>query len=399
MHRRPTLRTLPLAATLAATVVLGCSSESDPPPQPSFPCSPTSPSPDDDFARQRDPNSPRVALAEAIAAQFMSTHEPEQLTWDWGEGTFVLSLVDLYRVTGNQRYRDYYQRWIDSYVSVGYRDLLVASDRCPPALAALALYQESCTEAYRTVVTDVLRYLYEQAARTEQGGISHMGTSEIFQPTLWVDSLFMFGNVLTRWGAFADDEQALDEYATQLDIFATLLQDEDGWFRHAYGWELTHEDVYWARGNGWVTAATAEYLQVRLDRGETDERARTVLLDQVDAIVASQDGASGLWWTVLDRPGETYLETSAAALFALGMARAYRAGLLDDGSLPVIESAMSGVESRIETGSDGEPVVTGISGPTTVGTFDDYATIELGDDIDYGVGAVILALIETSGLP
>jgi hypothetical protein len=33
-----------------------------------------------------------------------------------------------------------------------------------------------------------------------------------------------------------------------------------------------------------------------------------------------------------------------------------------------------------------------------VGDFDHYANIEVDSDIDYGVGAAILALIESSGL-
>jgi unsaturated rhamnogalacturonyl hydrolase len=186
---------------------------------------------------------------------------------------------------------------------------------------------------------------------------------------------------------------------SQIDIFATALQDSNGWLRHAYNWQLNHDDLYWARGNSWVTASVAEYLRARARRGERDDRAQAVLEAQVEAVAASQDGATGLWWNILDRPGEIYLETSAAALFALGLARGYRDGLLDSSVLPVIETAMAGIEERIAADAEGHPVVTGISGPTTVGTFEGYADVPLGDDIHYGVGAVILALVETSGLP
>ena len=47
----------------------------------------------------------------------------------------------------------------------------------------------------------------------------------------------------------------------------------------------------------------------------------------------------------------------------------------------------------------GRPVVTGVSSPTTVGTFEYYAELSTTDDISYGLGTVIMALIETSGLP
>jgi len=75
----------------------------------------------------------------------------------------------------------------------------------------------------------------------------------------------------------------------------------------------------------------------------------------------------------------------------------HRAGFVDASALSNIQSAMDGVRARIVDNGDG-PVITGTSGPTTVGDFDAYAAIELEDDIHYGVGAVILALVETSGL-
>jgi unsaturated rhamnogalacturonyl hydrolase len=217
--------------------------------------------------------------------------------------------------------------------------------------------------------------------------------------SLWLDSLFMFGGVLTRWGAYADDVRALDEYAFQFSLFTDRLQDDGGFMMHAHDWPVGTQDdgIYWARGNSWVTAAGYEYLAVRQKRGESDATVEQALAKHVDAIIASQEPSDGLWWTVLNRPGETYTETSASALFALGLARGHRAGFLDDAVLPTIQSAMDGVRARIVEGGDG-PVVTGVSGPTTVGDFDDYAAIELTDDIHYGVGAVILALIETSGL-
>jgi unsaturated rhamnogalacturonyl hydrolase len=266
-------------------------------------------------------------------------------------------------------------------------------------MAALALYTETCELGYREVVSDTLTFLYDEALRDADGGINHLGTSPIFGVSLWLDSLFMFGGVLSRWGNHADDARALDEYAGQFALFARRLQHDGGFLMHAHNWPVStqDDDIFWARGNAWITASGYEYLTFRKKRGESDANVEQALAKQVDAIVASQEPADGLWWTVLNRPGETYTETSASALFALGLARGHRAGFVDAAALPVIQSAMAGVRSRIVDATDG-PMVTGISGPTTVGDFDHYAAIEVEGDIHYGVGAVILALIETSGL-
>ena len=399
MWRRNRGRVAGVAAVAAVCVSLpGCGDDGggEEASAPAFVCTPASPSATDPFVTERDPASEAVVLAQAIADRTLAVHEPTEIAWDWGEAVLMLGLVDLYRLTGKTAYRDYYRAWIDHHLGTYNINM---SDRCPPALSALALYQETCDDKYRTVVDDVLHYLYDVAPRTPEGGISHMGTVNIFGETLWVDSLFMFGNVLIRWGELAGDERALGEFSKQFDVFANLLQAEGGLFTHAYAWPGDQDEgVYWARGNAWVTASGYEYLRVRKARGETDAAVEASLAKQVSAILDTQDQASGMWWTVMSRPGEIYLETSATALFALGMARGYRYGYLDASVLPAIDAAMTGVGAMIEQDAQGRPVVTGTSGPTTVGQFKDYAAVELGDDISYGVGAVILALIETSKL-
>jgi unsaturated rhamnogalacturonyl hydrolase len=349
------------------------------------------------FVSKRDPQSDRIRLALDIALRYISLHPPEEEHWDWGPATLMFSLTELYRVTGDTRLRDYYQAWMDHHIAEGY--LLTWSDHCPPSLTALALYRETGDPAYEAVVLDVMTYLFEEAPRIE-GGISHMGTMDLLGDTLWLDSLFMFGMILTRWGEHTGDRAYLDEIREQFLIFAELLQEDPGLMVHAYHWPNPQDpDVYWARGNGWVTASGFEYLRVKRNRGERGDAAIEALLGrQIEAIGQYQDADSGLWWTVLNRPGETYLETSASALFAYGMARGYRYGFLDDAVLPALASAMDGVEARILRDASDFPYVSDISGPTTAGDFRNYQTVDLGDDISYGVGAVILALIETSGL-
>jgi len=398
--RRPLRPVLASLWALALPCLPGCGSDDDPAGPQLPPCEPHVPGPDDPFAQAHDPDSAQIALASSVAARFAADNVATDLTWDWGEGTAMYGFTELYRVTAEPDLRAFYAAWIDHYRSGGYQHLITSSDRCPPALSALALYTETCDLGYRTIVTDTLHYLNEEALRTPDGGINHLGTNDLFGVSLWVDSLFMFGNVLTRWAEHADDDAALDEYHDQFLIFAAHLQSDSGWFKHAHDWPLAdqEDDVFWARGNAWVTAATYDYLRVRQARGEQDAAVEQAIARQVEAIVAAQDPQSGLWWTVVNRPGETYTETSASALFAVGLARGYRHGLLDAEVLPVIDAAMQGVTDRLVDDGGAGHVVTGVSGPTMVGDFDYYAGIETDDGIHYGVGAVILALVETSGL-
>jgi unsaturated rhamnogalacturonyl hydrolase len=350
------------------------------------------------YAAKRDPSSADVTLAKAIADRYMAIYPADKLKWDWEPTVLMFGLSELYRVTGDVRYRDYYRAWIDRHIDAGYE--IVTSDTCAPALLAAILYMDLGVDKYLAVVNEAFDYLDHRALRTKQGGINHMGVSSSLGVTLWLDSLFMFGELLTRWGEFSNDKARLEMYGGQFRIFTDLLQSPGGLFVHAYGWVgQVDKDIYWGRGNGWITASGFDHLRALRLRGESNPQVELALKRQVSAIISSQDAATGMWWTVLNRPGDTYLETSAGALFAYGLARGYRYGYLDKDVLPVISSAIAGVKSKIHYDDQGRPIVGGVSVGTTAGTFSYYAGLAVKDDLGYGVGAVILSLIDSSGLP
>ncbi len=398
MIHRPLAPALALLALLPFT--LACGDESDPDNQlgPIYDaCTEGQPPDAACYAKKRDPKSANIKLATDIAVSYISRHSPEKMKWDWGDGVLMLSMVELYRVTGDARLRAYYKAWIDHHVKKGYD--IVWSDSCPPALAALALSNESGAPAsYKKVVDAVVSY-FKTTPRTDQGGISHMGKAIPLIKTLWLDSLFMVGMPVARYAEGKGDAALLNAVGQQFQIFAAALQGKEGWLKHALNWDGQEDGVYWGRGNAWVTASGHEYLRIRRLRGERDHKVEAILKQQAAAITATQDSKSGLWWTVLNRPGKSYLETSATALFAYGLARGYRFGNRDASVLPLIQRAVAGVKGRIKKGPDGKLQVTGTSGPTTVGNASYYAGVNQEDDLHFGVGAVILSLLESSGLP
>lgn len=350
------------------------------------------------YAATRDPGSDNIALASDILDRYIDEYPAGGLGWTWEATVLMTGVYELFRVTGEERFFQYMKDWMDANLEVGY--FMWSSDSTSPALMAAFLYMETGEEKYRAVVLDALNYVENVVTRTDDGGINHWGIAEYPGATLWLDTLFMVGTMLTRWGEFTDDAAPLDEMGLQISVFSDRLQSDGGLYVHAFNYNKpVDSDIYWGRGNGWVSAAGFDYLRARLVRGETDEVALDALVRQAEAARVAQDQGSGLWWIVLNRPDETYLETSTAALFAYGMARGWRYGLLGDEYLPVIDRAIDGIRATITTDDEGRPVVSNVSGPTEAGTFEYYAGLPVKDDLGYGVGTVLLALVETSGVP
>jgi unsaturated rhamnogalacturonyl hydrolase len=337
----------------------------------------------------------QVNLAKEIADKWIASRTPESLSWNWEPGVLMYSFTKLYEYTGDAKYFDYYRAWIDYYIERGY--YMMMSDQVIPSATAADLYRRTCEEKYRLVIDDTFVYLSEEAPRTPEGGISHLGTIAPAAPQLWIDSLFMFGMPLLNSYRAVGDRKYIDLLAEQMIIFAEILQDsEAGLFRHAWinQQKVPEEPVFWARGNSWVLVSLAEFLGLLPDNYENSERLKNIYISLLNAVEKYQDSASGLWFTVLNRPGETYLETSGSALFTYGILKGINEGIIAlNEHITVAEKGISGIKSKIDT-SSGQPVITGISKGTQPGGFDNYAGVELGDDIPYGIGGVILSLIE-----
>lgn len=213
----------------------------------------------------------------------------------------------------------------------------------------------------------------------------------------WINSLSMFGMPMINAYTSIGDKKYIDLLAEQMIIFGDLLQDKDaGLFRHAWinGNAVPEEPVFWARGNSWIVVSLTELLSVLPEGYQKLAQLNGIYLSLLNAVEKYQDTTSGLWFTVLNRPGETYLETSGSALFNYGILKGMNEGMLDKNvHSTVVEKAIIGVKAKIDI-SSGKPVVIGISKGTQPDGFDNYNGVEVGNDIPYGVGGVILALIE-----
>jgi unsaturated rhamnogalacturonyl hydrolase len=123
---------------------------------------------------------------------------------------------------------------------------------------------------------------------------------------------------------------------------------EKGLFIH--GWVQAmdvHPEFHWARANGWALMAIVELLDVL----PADHAGRGAVLDllraHVRGLVARQSG-TGLWHQLLDRE-DSYLETSATAIYAYALARAINRGWIDAQAYgPAALLAWNGVTTKID---------------------------------------------------
>jgi len=147
--------------------------------------------------------------------------------------------------------------------------------------------------------------------------------------SLWADDAYMCIPALAQMGRLTGDRAWYDEAAKQaVQLARHLFNPTVGLYMHGkhLNQPLTVE-FRWGRANGWVILAQCELLDVLPE----DHPARPEILAtyrrHVQALAELQSGA-GLWHQMLDKP-DSYLESSATAMFVYGIAHGINRGWIN----------------------------------------------------------------------
>jgi rhamnogalacturonyl hydrolase YesR len=130
-------------------------------------------------------------------------------------------------------------------------------------------------------------------------------------------------------GKLTGDKKYFDDAVKQIVQFSgRMFNKEKNLYMH--GWVQAmkeHPQFHWARANGWAILTMVELLDVLPD--SHPGRARVLELLQAHAKgIASYQSGSGFWHQLLDH-NDSYLETSATAIYTYCIAHAVQKGWLD----------------------------------------------------------------------
>ncbi|MGR3811812.1 glycoside hydrolase family 88/105 protein [Jiulongibacter sp. NS-SX5] len=147
--------------------------------------------------------------------------------------------------------------------------------------------------------------------------------------TLWLDDMFMGLPAIAQMGKMTGDKKYYDEITKQIGLFAHKMFNKDrSIFMHGWveGME-PHPEFHWGRANGWALLTLTEVLDV-LPKSHPDyEHVLALYRDHAKGLLQYQSG-SGFWHQLLDK-SDSYLETSATAIYTYCFARGVNNGWLD----------------------------------------------------------------------
>ncbi|MGC4071683.1 MAG: glycoside hydrolase family 88 protein [Nibricoccus sp.] len=283
--------------------------------------------------------------------------------WDYTNGVMMSAFTLIADETGDQSYFDYNVRFYDfTFTWMPYFRAMEgktkkrndysrmvnmsALDHCGSITAALIRTQMKHPDPrYRAWIDNVADYISNKQFRFEDGSLARQRP----QPrSVWTDDFYMGVSFLSQMGKLTGDTKYWDDAVKQItQLSERLFIKEKGLYDHGWSENTAGYDprFYWGRANGWATMAMCELLSVLPKDFKGRDQVLHLFRQHMRSLIELQDG-TGLWHNMLDK-SETYLETSASAMFVYGLAKGVNEGWLSPIYGPAAITGWNGVASRV----------------------------------------------------
>jgi unsaturated rhamnogalacturonyl hydrolase len=230
--------------------------------------------------------------------------------------------------------------WLSSVVDPASLD-----DSGSMCAAMIKARRSGVATGVQPMIDNYIRYISKDQFRFEDGTLAR---NRPFPRTLWLDDLYMSVPALAQMGKATGEKKYYDDAARQILQFSDrMFIKEKGLYMHGWveGMDV-HPVFHWARANGWALMAKTELLEVLPENHPDRVKVLELLRAHIRGLANCQSG-QGLWHQLLDR-NDSYLETSASAMFAYCIARAINRGWIDkDAHLAMLQLAWNAVAARV----------------------------------------------------
>jgi rhamnogalacturonyl hydrolase YesR len=319
--------------------------------------------------------TPVTDLSKPTKTAGIDNRQGEFNDWTYSMGVVLAGMQHVAEVTGDARYQQYAVKNFDFIFdhlaffrqqarefgpqSYGYRRLLEMRelDDCGAIGAALVkLYARKADPRYREGVALADEHIAKRQKRLADGTLARPRPVPV---ALWVDDAYMSIPFLAQMGVLTGERRYFDDAAQQVIGMSQRLFDESkGLYDHAWFEDAPNDArFFWGRGAGWMLMAMGELLGVL--PADHPQRGRVLAQFQraAQGVAAVQSG-TGMWHQLLDRT-DSYLETSATAMFTFAIARGVNRGWLSPAYAPVAQTGWRALQQRVRPDGQIEGICVG----------------------------------------
>jgi unsaturated rhamnogalacturonyl hydrolase len=295
-------------------------------------------------------------------------------SYEWG--VTYSGMINAGMATGDQRFTDYTTQRLKLIAEIApyFKDILKSSPDAPAPVrsvlqpralddsgalcaAMIRSLQGGNTKELRPLIDNFISYISNKQYRFPDGTLAR---NRPVSNSLWLDDLYMSVPALAQMGKLTGNQKYYDDAVKQILQFSgRMFNKEKGVYMHGWIQGMSyHQQYHWARANGWAVIAMVELLDV-LPKNHAGYKAVLKQLQlHVEGLASYQDG-TGFWHQLLDRK-DSYLETSATAMYAYAIGRAVNKGFVDQRAFaPIAVLAWNAVSTKVNAAGQVEGTCVG----------------------------------------
>ena len=334
--------------------------------------------------------------------------------WNYIDGCMITSLLNLYKITGDKKYLEFSDNFIDYYVfddgSIrGFKKDTYNIDNINEGRVLFDLYKYTGKEKYRLAIETLYDQLKDHP-RTKEGNFFHKA---IYNNQIWLDGLYMGQPFYTLYAKHYD-ESKIDDIISQFNnVFSIMFDKEKELYYHGYDssrvafWcdkETGLSKNFWLRSIGWYTVALIDVYDF-LEDDSRKEQIAYIFQRTIKGVLRYLDKDANMFYQVVDQVGRdgNYLETSGSAMIAYAILKGVRLSVLNKELLETGLKIFQGICDKYLSEENGELNLGGIClvaglGPENNlrrdGSYEYYISEPIVNNDAKGVGPLIMAYTE-----
>ena len=183
--------------------------------------------------------------------------------WNYIDGCMMTSLYSIYRSTGDKKYLDFIENFVDYYVfedgSIRGYDLETYNlDNINEGRILFDLYRETGKEKYGKAI----ELLYSQLKSQPRIALGNFWHKKIYPNQVWLDGLYMAQVFSTRYACERGGEDYSDVVTQFTNVYNNMYDSQKRLYYH--GWDYSKSAFwadkqtglsksFWLRADGWYT--------------------------------------------------------------------------------------------------------------------------------------------------
>jgi len=354
------------------------------------------------------------STAEYTAWNLEKIRDGKKADWNYIDGCMITALLEIARITGDSRYFDFAEGFIDHFVKedgsiLTFKPEKANLDDINEGRVLFSLYEKTGKEKYRRAA-DFLKGQLEKQPRTVEGNFWHKA---IYPNQVWLDGIYMAQPFYVMYEKNFGSGDYSDTVKQIKTVREKMFDGTKGLYFHGYDasrsifWadpETGCSKNFWLRSIGWFSVALADILE-ELPEGKDRDDLKGIFTELMASLSGYADEATGMYWQVVDQGGRegNYLETSGSSMIAYAMLKGARLGILDKAYAVKGQKTFNGIADRYLsfTGDTlnlgGICLVAGLgpeNNPRRDGSYEYYISEPVVENDAKGVAPFILAYTE-----